>query len=300
MSDIKFFILTYRQLASGDPHKAFDRARAKARDYKAIAGIAAKIITTPANYTFESDTTPIWSDEAMLTVYDDLGYQLAEMRTDGHVLYAAEIPTTALYGAVMYIVTAIRNAVAKVREVGQTWLSLTEVEATLGLKAGVVRKHINDKQTMLLETGVIRRADQRTWLMKQGYALWFWGKRGDRVPKDVAGPVSDNGELVNDLYQQLAALQYVDDVPGAFRSRAKTPPVQVRDFMAQIERVNIGPDVVVYNVITWGLGTGFRDYDLTVLPDGPAMWSWFRSQNIGGAYGRKIQALAAFGIKEQN
>lgn len=155
---------------------------ARLMHFKTAANYAAKIIEDSANYTFDAWANPRWSNAfsanlGHLGVYDETGTEVATFSWDRSVYYDAVRGIPQLYAATMYVLTAMNEARARVRAIGQQDMTPAEIEKEFGLSRGTVRKYIFDHREALIETGVVRRADARTLLCKRGWAIHRWGNK---------------------------------------------------------------------------------------------------------------------------
>jgi hypothetical protein len=145
--------------------------------YKACAAYCTKAMSDPNNIRYYGDGTPHWTIEKLAVL--DHGLELIWLDTHGgKVFYDREVlygPTEV--GSVMYIVTAMMNAIHDVKSEANREMTPTEIAKEFGLGASTVRKYIHDHEDDLVALGVIRKADKRTWLCKRGWAINVWVQR---------------------------------------------------------------------------------------------------------------------------
>lgn len=156
-------------------HKKWDYQVNRKMTYKGAAAYASTVIKNPANWKY----TPLgvsWRDGLDVTIYH-MTYPLVRMLSYGQVEWEQSFVDATNAGPIMYIVAAMRNAVAEVRAEANREMTPAEIELEFGLKRGVVRKAIFDKQDHWIERGCIRKADSRTWLCKRHWALAKWGQK---------------------------------------------------------------------------------------------------------------------------
>lgn len=146
--------------------------------FKATASYAVKIIEAPQNYTFSAWGSPMWKPNRVedIRIHDATGTEVARFSWSGIEYYVDIKWFPELYAAVMYVTAAMREARERVRALGNQEMTPSEIEKEFNLARGTVRKYIHDHREMLMEAGVVRKADQRTLLCKRGWAICRWGE----------------------------------------------------------------------------------------------------------------------------
>lgn len=149
--------------------------------HKLAANYAAQIIEDPANYTFDAWATPRWSNAFAkaggLRIFDETCTEVATFSWNKSVYYDVIQGVPWVYAATMYVLTAMNEARARVRAIGQQEMTPAEIEKEFGLSRGTVRKYIFDHRDELFAARVVRQADARTLLCKRGWAIHRWGNK---------------------------------------------------------------------------------------------------------------------------
>lgn len=157
--------------------RTFETQMKRRMSFKEAAAYAATAITNPGNISWCSDALPRWFDIRLAVRETKTGASWVELHHDGEIVYFPDyVFGEDGYSITMYLVVAMQNAVNEIRQESRREMTPSEIETELGLSRGVVRKYIHGHKVRLLEVGVIRRADGRTWLCKRGWALHVWGK----------------------------------------------------------------------------------------------------------------------------
>lgn len=160
----------------------FQRMKAYAVEYKPAASWAARLVLDEQNYNFVGDGMPSWNG---IDVYDENGYELANMENSGRLTWNSVVDGMPAYAEIQYIITAMQNARNQIRATAMEWVTPAQMERELNLKSGTIRQYIFNHRDSLLERNVIQQADERTVLLRRGFALATWGKRGEKRYQDM-------------------------------------------------------------------------------------------------------------------
>lgn len=156
----------------------FERQLKRRMDYKDIAKYAASVIRNFDNLRFDGWGKPSWQGLSLCIRDVQGGVELIRFHSTGQIDYFPDfLLTRDEYAAAMYVIAAMKSARNEIVADSKREMTPAEIEAEFGLNRGVVRKHLHDHRELLVESGVARQADARTWLIKRGYALNKWGAR---------------------------------------------------------------------------------------------------------------------------
>lgn len=152
-------------------------------EFKPAASWAARLVLDESNYYFAGDGMPTWNSS--INIYDEHCYELAQMSLGGKLTWNGVVDGTPMYAEIQYIITAMQNARNQVRTTAMEWVTPAQMERELNLKSGTIRQYLFNHRDTLLERNMIQQADERTVLMRRGFVLATWGKRGEKRYQDM-------------------------------------------------------------------------------------------------------------------
>jgi hypothetical protein len=270
--------------------------RGKQMHFKAVAAYAAKVITDPKNYQL-SCFGPRWDVKVMI-VEAGASFEIISLNSMGEVQYCPDFLDQTTWGPAHYIMTAMRNAVDSVKKINDEWITPTEVESRLNLKSGVVRKAIFDHKERLVGLECIKRADKRTWLVKWGWAVGWWGRHGMRVALDMQNYnviFQDHWKIDPTIIEAIKKLEYTPSIITALAEYEDSRVVDIcPGIRGQISRY-IQNGEYCYCLKTVQDGDKFRDGDLYFNETGKT-WMLFGDRIEDDFFGRKVMALGKLAI----
>jgi hypothetical protein len=144
--------------------------------YKSCAAYAVSYVAQSATYTGLG--SPRWG---RVEIVDSNGAVVAD--TYNGVWDA--IVGLDVYPAALYVLASVRNEKQRIVNWSEEWLSPSEVEDELAIRAGTVRQYINRKREVLLQHDLIKETDGRTTLIKRGKAYNMWQTQRQKFVEDT-------------------------------------------------------------------------------------------------------------------